>query len=153
MWARAKYSGTIWTNATGRLVSKPRYLCAGTDCMCWYSCPWRRQVCSWAENSKWNFLFSDVFVWSTLLNMYAKYGKIMKDVWEDAISKCGARVIVHSSSIHFNSQLSLHGISSIFSYIHHHFEHIWIWCCCIKYHLQTLLILKCLLMCGTPSHS
>jgi hypothetical protein len=57
-------------------------------------------VCSLAENCKWNFLFSDVFVWSTLLNIYAKYGKIVEDVWEDTISKCSPHAVAYLQDVH-----------------------------------------------------
>jgi hypothetical protein len=53
------------------------------------------------------FFFQMCFVWSTLLNMCAKYGKIMKDVWEDAISKCGPRAVAYLQDVHVKKALEL----------------------------------------------
>jgi hypothetical protein len=49
------------------------------------------------------------FVWSTLLIMYAKYGKIKKDVSEDAISKlkCGRHAVAYLQDVHVKKALEL----------------------------------------------
>jgi hypothetical protein len=39
--------------------------------------------------------------------MYAKYGKIMKDVWEDAISKCGPHAVPYLQDVHVKKALEL----------------------------------------------
>jgi hypothetical protein len=39
--------------------------------------------------------------------MYAKYGKIMKDVWEDAISKCGPHAVAYLQDVHVKKALEL----------------------------------------------
>jgi hypothetical protein len=39
--------------------------------------------------------------------MYAKYGKIMKDVWEDAISKCGPHSVAYLQDVHVKKALEL----------------------------------------------
>lgn len=39
--------------------------------------------------------------------MCAKYGKIMKDVWEDAISKCGPHAVAYLQDVHVKKALEL----------------------------------------------
>ncbi len=53
-----------------------------TSWQCWMhaprSCPWRGQVCSWADHSKW--LWVSCYLENSLVDMYAKCGS-MEDHW------------------------------------------------------------------------
>jgi pentatricopeptide repeat protein len=78
MWARAE--GPTSTNATGECATGLFYFCGGAECMCQHRCPQIEEGrCAHAEIIQ-SGCESNVFVRSSLINMYAECGS-MDDAW------------------------------------------------------------------------
>jgi len=83
MRVRVEGTGAISRNATGQCMVKLCDFFGGAECMCQHDCAWRGQMCSCTDMCRQIDLESEVFVGSSLVDIYVTCRSM-----EDAISRC-----------------------------------------------------------------